>query len=293
MYAVPINTLATVNVLGRMTQRCGWEHNGKRHGDHLLVAVVGGACTFYCETLKHEMSAGDALLIPAGTSYKAHTDVECDYYFFHFRTDAPIVRDKGPELSPWSLPSADKASPSFNIRERPQAQSGIVYVQAKTRLDNQYREVLFLISKCFDKLSSLGRYDTPFIRLYFTEILLVLSQQFKQQSGEAYPLPLKKMIMYVNQNYTLPLSLQDLSEHFQLSKQYISRLFAAHLRVSANHYILTVKLYHAQELLKFSSMNVAEISDYLGFCSPSYFTRVFKQMYAITPKRYQAPGFIS
>jgi len=288
VFSIKINPLVTVTVIGRMTQRCGWDHNGKQNIDNLLVVVIKGSCTFEFDNNKFELTAGDALIIPAFTLYKAYTNVECDYYFFHFKTSEPFTVLSDSELPEFKVYPKEKFN-NFDIKQHQGVVENIVFVDAKTSLSENYEDVLFLISKCFNKLTTMGRYDNPYIRLYFTEILLLLDLRLRKmlQTFEYYPSPLNNMLTFINQNYTMPISLQVLSEKFQLSKQYISRLFMKYLNMTANTYILTVKLYHAQELLKFSRMNISEISHYLGFCSTSYFSRVFKQYYSISPKQYQ------
>jgi AraC-like DNA-binding protein len=288
VFSIKINPLVAVTVLGRMNQRCGWEHNGRQNIDNVLVVVINGSCIFQWDDVQHELAVGDALIIPAFTMYNAYTNVECDYYFFHFRTVDPITSEPDSAL-PDTKALKKEAVLNFDIRERQGVDESLVYANIKTHLSDHYEEIIYLTSKCFDKLSTMGRYDNPYIRLYFTEILLLLDLRLRQQQQtcDFYPIPLNNMVSFINQNYTMPISLQDLSDKFQLSKQYIARLFIKYLFVTANTYILSVKLYHAQELLKFSRMNISEISQYLGFCSTSYFSRVFKQYYSISPKQYQ------
>ena len=43
---------------------------------------------------------------------------------------------------------------------------------------------------------------------------------------------------------------------------------------------------HAAYLLSSTYMNVSEAADYLGFSSTSYFSRVFKQYYGVSPSEY-------
>jgi len=47
------------------------------------------------------------------------------------------------------------------------------------------------------------------------------------------------------------------------------------------------KLEEAKNLLKFSTLSLAEISNYLCFSSQSYFQNVFKKKYHITPNQYR------
>lgn len=286
MIAIKIDPLVTVTVLGRMNQTQGWEHNGKKNPENVLVVVIKGTCTFQWTDHSYELKTGDILLIPAQTHYHAYTASKCEYYFFHFQTVEPL--DMNAEITyPVIMAPSQVAGLNFDIRTLQGVDPGLIYVELKTSLSENYKDVLYLISKCLDRICDMGRYDSPFIRLYFTEILLLMDQHHRQRQSKSYPTQLTNMISFINQNYTQPISLQSLSDNFQLSKQHIARLFIRYLCVTANTYILMVKLHHAQELLRFSRMNITEISNHLGFCSTSYFSRVFKQYYAISPKQYQ------
>ena len=43
---------------------------------------------------------------------------------------------------------------------------------------------------------------------------------------------------------------------------------------------------HATYLLRNTYMNVNQAADYLGFSSTSYFSRVFKKYYGVSPSAY-------
>lgn len=64
--------------------------------------------------------------------------------------------------------------------------------------------------------------------------------------------------------------------------------FKALTGMTPNNFILSHKLKHAEALLiKYPNIQIAEISDRLGFGSAVYFTRCFKAKYNDTPQNYQ------
>ena len=84
----------------------------------------------------------------------------------------------------------------------------------------------------------------------------------------------------------IKITLAELSRCFSVSEQYITRLFRRHLNTTPTTYIHRVKLENARWLLTHSTMNVTEISDYLGFSGSYYFIRLFKKYYGLTPMQY-------
>ena len=79
---------------------------------------------------------------------------------------------------------------------------------------------------------------------------------------------------------------ESLSERFSLSKEHICSLFRGELGITVSEYVNMVKLNHAVELLSNSSMNVSQISEYLGYSSVYYFSRLFKRRYGVSPTGY-------
>ncbi len=61
----------------------------------------------------------------------------------------------------------------------------------------------------------------------------------------------------------------------------------ADIEVKPNEFIRTVRLRHACRLLKTGEYTVAEIAYRVGFSSPSYFNRCFKDVYGVQPLQYK------
>lgn len=68
---------------------------------------------------------------------------------------------------------------------------------------------------------------------------------------------------------------------------YINRIFKQYTGMSLRAYLTETKLEFALTYLKFSSHSVNEISDMLGFSSPSFFYKQFKKKYNLTPADYR------
>ena len=98
------------------------------------------------------------------------------------------------------------------------------------------------------------------------------------------------MMAFIHEHYAEPLTLASLGETFQLSRQYIMRLFQKHLHTTVTHYITQLKMRHALELLRHSNFRINEVSDMLGYRNTYYFCRVFHQHFGMTPTEYIRHG---
>ena len=94
---------------------------------------------------------------------------------------------------------------------------------------------------------------------------------------------LQKAISYVRNHDTDRISLQDLCEDCNVSKQYLIRCFKTYLQTTPNEYIIQYKISKACNLLQNSNANIQEISNELGFENQCYFSRVFTKKIGESP----------
>ncbi len=95
-----------------------------------------------------------------------------------------------------------------------------------------------------------------------------------------------EMISYIQDHLSENPAVADISEHFHLNPDYMSRLFKSHVHIPIGHYISIQKIAKAQELLR-EGKSVSEVSDELGYSSYAYFFRSFQKVTGISPSRYR------
>ncbi|MDP3444161.1 MAG: response regulator, partial [Ignavibacteria bacterium] len=93
---------------------------------------------------------------------------------------------------------------------------------------------------------------------------------------------------FIDQHYMYPISLDDVSEMFYLSKEHVSRLFRKAYQQSVTQYILKKKMEHAADLICTSQLNYREIAFLTGFEDISYFYKQFKKHFQCTPGEYKS-----
>jgi len=100
-------------------------------------------------------------------------------------------------------------------------------------------------------------------------------------------------LQYINKHYMENLSLAEVADVVYLSSYYLSRLFKREVGVNFSTYILHKKLDEAKRLLKDTEIPVCNISSSLSFSDASYFCKVFKKYFGLTPKGYRHSVSIS
>lgn len=101
----------------------------------------------------------------------------------------------------------------------------------------------------------------------------------------------RELLAYIKDHYTEKLSLQDLSGQFHLSEKYLSRYFKEHFQLTFTSYTNHLRLTCARRLLENTKLPVTEIALRSGFPNVSYFIRVFKDSYGISPLKYRKASF--
>ncbi len=96
-----------------------------------------------------------------------------------------------------------------------------------------------------------------------------------------------KVIEYIKSNYRKHLTLEEIAANTYLSKTYLSSLFKKETGYSISEYINIVRIDRSKNLLVEENLSIIEIANLCGFEDQSYFTKVFKNIVGITPKKYR------
>lgn len=92
---------------------------------------------------------------------------------------------------------------------------------------------------------------------------------------------------YLDENYNKKIVLDDLAEHYFINKYYLTRIFKEQFGVSIMDYLLSVRITHAKNLLRFSNKSAEQIGLECGIGDVYYFSRVFKKVEGISIREYR------
>ena len=96
-----------------------------------------------------------------------------------------------------------------------------------------------------------------------------------------------KIVKYVEENFTEPITRASLAQHFNVSECYISRIFAQKFKINLRNYLGLIRAEYAANLIRTTDENITLISQLSGFDSQRTFNRMFKAAYGRTPKEYK------
>ncbi len=96
-----------------------------------------------------------------------------------------------------------------------------------------------------------------------------------------------KVIQFVKANFDKKISLEDVAAHVHLSRSYVSSLFKEEMGESLFAYINRVRIDKSKALLLSDKVSLADVGAMCGFEEQSYFTKVFKSVVGVSPKRFR------
>ncbi len=109
----------------------------------------------------------------------------------------------------------------------------------------------------------------------------------KNHSVKGYSPVIQKTLNQISLDLTGDLSLKNLSETFSISAGYLSTLFKKEVGMTLTDYVNKKRIDHAVLLLNSTNLQIQTIASYCGINDINYFTRTFKKLKGVTPKKYR------
>ncbi|AMC94505.1 AraC family transcriptional regulator [Erysipelothrix larvae] len=102
-----------------------------------------------------------------------------------------------------------------------------------------------------------------------------------------YILELKE---YLDSHFHNVITLNDLEHLFHLNKYQINKDFSKYIGLPPIDYLITKKVSHAKDLLRYTDLSIQEISLNIGIDNFAYFSRLFKNKTGMTPSFFRKEG---
>lgn len=135
--------------------------------------------------------------------------------------------------------------------------------------------------------------DQPFETLQEAEsVFQALLEEVRDKLAEKRSMRHEDLIKHIHQiieeHYgDSNLSLNWIADRLDLSPSYVGRIYKQITLNALVDVINTVRMDRSIELLEGTHYSVAEIAERIGYTNPSYFYRVFKKYYGVTPTDYR------
>jgi AraC-type DNA-binding domain-containing proteins len=160
--------------------------------------------------------------------------------------------------------------------------------QGQVWIERRFNEIMEEAEKKHDNYSII-------IMMKITEILLYVRRSHSERlippnlsmSNKTKHKMINEIATFITQGEVRVRSLDEVCNHFFISKSYLCRVFKDVTGFTVQDYINIHSVKKAQQLLEQNDMSVTDISECLGYNSATYFERVFKKYTETTPLKYR------
>lgn len=121
--------------------------------------------------------------------------------------------------------------------------------------------------------------------LLFSFILVDGAEQRRKLATTDF---VERGLRYMEQNYDLPqLSLETVAAEVGRSASYFSHLLSQRKERTFRQLLTEIRLKHAKQFLRETTLGVQGIAEKIGYTDPNYFSRVFKEVEGVSPRQYR------
>ncbi|WP_282941142.1 AraC family transcriptional regulator [Paenibacillus sp. RC67] len=227
---------------------------------YVLVLVSYGKCLYWINHEKIMLEKGDLLLIPRGVPF--------------YGKSIPTVTHEKYVVTFWN----DSASPLLPL---------LTSAESCKWKTGKY-ELLF---QRFRMMNEEWREQLPYREAMCQSLALEVLTHWNRELDEGKPSSAKeqhveRMKSYVQNHYREKVTKEHLGEVIDKSPNYAAALFSGVTGQTIGEYVHGLRMKTAIYLLTHSQRTIGDISDYLGYCDPSYFHKVFKRETGKSPAAY-------
>ena len=107
------------------------------------------------------------------------------------------------------------------------------------------------------------------------------------QSSRMSDYYIKEAINYIEQNFQNNITIEDIAAVCGINRSYFGKIFRSSTGRSPQEFLMNYRMVKAVELLKLTSLSIAEIGSAVGYENQLHFSRAFKTIYGISPREWR------
>ncbi|MEK3722708.1 AraC family transcriptional regulator [Paenibacillus sp. FSL H8-0034] len=262
----------------------GWIHPDRVADYHVLIFVIEGEMQVFEAGKEYRIREGEVLFLKSGIHHWGENGTRPGtttlwIHFYDNLGDPGQAEETEPmNHQPMLMPASTLYSPeqydfSFALPK-------MIKVKNAPYMNRKLKEL-------YDLYNAPRHFHHLYLSMGSLDIFLDLVRQSQEnQMLSKSDTVVRRLVKYLDEHSHMELDTDRIHNDFQLNYQYLSTLFKTKMGTSMFKYHERLRIHHAAELLKNTSMNISEVSDKMGYASPYYFSRVFKKVMGESPSEY-------
>ena len=245
------------------------EFNLHYHTIYEIFVYVGGRAKFRVGTAEFRLNPYDIIIVPP---YTVHAPIPkkgemFERYVFNIFPNFFTGMDCTEYLEAFD----NLSHPKYKIPGHSAQRSGII-------------DILNFISKEYDSNSKLMR---PMVSYKIAELLYVINISEHFEEAEHVNDVVEDMITYIDKNFDSISLVQDVTDNFFYSKNYLCKLFKKSTGITLPRYINMKKMENVEKLYK-SGKSLTHACIESGFSGYNNFAYIYKSEFGVSPRKGMA-----
>ncbi len=236
-----------------------WPHY---HSLYEIYFMLNGSCTYFIDNKVYNVQAGDIVIIPAGKIH--HTKYE---NINHSR----ILINCSAAYIPSSVQPGDFSGRYLfrNSAVAEEARKIFAKIENESKLSDSFS----------DEIITCHTHSLFFLLMRNADSCQIVDDGNKV---------IEQAVSYIRENFASDITLSYLAKRFSVSPEHFSRLFKKETGLGFSKYLNSLRLQYAEQLLRTSdNSNITQIAECCGFEDSNYFSKKFKEVYGVAPKKVQ------
>ena len=93
-------------------------------------------------------------------------------------------------------------------------------------------------------------------------------------------------LQYIHNHYAHA-KISDIASYIGITRSYLTHIFKQKMEISPQEYLVSYRLEQGSRLLRTTKMSIGEIAEKIGYENPLTFSKIFKNVYGVSPKNYR------
>lgn len=234
--------------------------NYHSHPNVEIILIIKGEGSIISKEKKYSIKEKDLFII---NTYMDHYEISknsCQFMAIGIdKFNAYLKDDFNKKILHFSLKDEDY--------EKIYSLYNIIYIDSKNDINDD------VITNCFLSILSI--------------IKRHINVNFNSVAKSKYSFLVANAIDIIENNYYSNITLNDLSKRLSVAKSTLEHQLKKETGYSIIEFKINCQLEEACNLLKITNMQISDIAMEAGFNNVSYFSKIFKKKYQLTPKIYR------
>lgn len=258
-----------------------YQYPGESHDFWEIMYLDRGSAYVTCGGREHLLEQGELILLPPNAFHRIRADAvhPSNVFIISFTAESGLLPEIGGKVL--SLSSDGKKLIHSIVRE-----------------GGESFQLPMADRCCLVEQEGAPVGGQQLIRLRLEELLIRLLRKVAAQSARERPDAVRSKSRYdhqiadkvrglLSEHLHDAITIEEITASLGYGKTYLSAVFKRVYGTSIMNYYTGLKIDEAKYLIRDNTLSVTEISELLGFSSPQYFSKRFRQFVHMSPKQYE------